>query len=196
MDTKCDISARKAKVWDPIKKFRQYFTSKRLSIHHKIRIFWTIIEPILLYNSETWTLTASLERSIDSFHRRLLRIATNYRYPKVINNDKLYTLTNETPISLKIKKRRLAIFGHILRLHPDTPAQRTLQYYTSPHDRPVGRPPLTWIAQITKDLTSTIDLHKIKTPFTNNSLAKLRSLASNKTHWREEISRSMRRNSL
>ena len=196
LDTKCDISAKKSKVWDPIKKFRQYFTSKRLSIQHKIRLFRTFVEPILLYNSETWTLTATLEKSIDSFHRRLLRIAINYKYPKIITNEKLYTLTKEIPLSEKIKRRRLALFGHILRLDPETPAQRALHLYICPHKRPVGRPPLTWIALITKDLSNTLNQHKIKTPLNNDSIEKLKNLASVRTQWREEISRSMRRNSL
>ena len=77
LDTKTDINARKARVWDPIKKIQKYFRSKRLSVRHKVRVFKTYVEPILLYNSETWTLTQTLENSIDSFHRRLLRITIN-----------------------------------------------------------------------------------------------------------------------
>ena len=127
LDTKTDIQARKARVWDPIKKFRNYFRSKRLSIGHKVRVYRTYVEPILLYNSETWTLTPTLEKAVDSFHRRILRTAINIKYPKVISSQKLYTLTKEPPLSEKIRKRRLALLGHILRLHPDTPAQRALQ---------------------------------------------------------------------
>ena len=174
LDTKKDITSRKAKVWNPIKKFRPHFKSKRLSASHKIRIYKTYIEPILLYNSETWVLTTTLEKSLDSFHRKLLRIALNYHYPKTINNTKLYTLTQESQISRRIKRRRLSLFGHILRLHPETPAQRALQYYLTPHPRPVGRPPLTWIALITKDLSNTLNHHKIKTPLNKNSLNRLK----------------------
>merc|ERR1711923_286958 len=44
LDTKTDIQARKARVWDPIKKFRNYFRSKRLSIGHKVRVYRTYVE--------------------------------------------------------------------------------------------------------------------------------------------------------
>ena len=195
IDTKCDILARKAKVWDPIKKFRKYFVSKRLSARHKIRLFRTYIEPILLYNSETWSLTATLEKSIDSFHRRLLTICLNYRYPKTISSEKLYTLANETLLSTKIRRRRLALLGHILRLDPETPAQRAIRYYVAPHPRPAGRPPLTWIALVTKDLEDTLQRHNIKTPLTATSLEQLRTLAEDKTLWTLKIARSKRRNS-
>ena len=83
----------------------------------------------------------TLGKTVDSFHRRIMRVAINVRYPKIITNQKLYTLTKEPPISEKIRKRRLALLGHILRLHPDTPAQKALRYYMTPHPRPVVRLP-------------------------------------------------------
>ena len=147
---------------------------------------------LLLYNSETWTLTKTQEQSLDAFHRRLLRIALNYRYPKIIKNSHLYNLSKEIPISEKIKKRRLALFGHILRLHQDTPAQKALDYYMIPCKRPVGRPPTTWLSVITKDLKSTLMKHEIKKPLNKKSLQKLRILASDNILWREEIARSMK----
>ena len=114
----------------------------------------------------------------------------NIRYPKIISNEKLYKLTKEVPISTKIKTRRLTLFGHILRLDPETPAQKALQYYVTPHPRPVGRPPLTWIALITKDLEKTLKHHKIKTPLTCESLKRLKLLAEDRSAWRVEVSRN------
>ena len=135
-------------------KFNHYFRSKCLSIPHKIGIFKAYVETTLLYNSETWALTATLEESLNSFHRRILRIAINIRYPKKISSKNLYILTKETPISDRIRKRRIALFGHVLRLHPDTPAQKALQFHIVPRKRPVGHPHATWLALITKAKTS------------------------------------------
>ena len=89
LDTKNDIIARKNKVWQPIQKFSNFFRSKRLSVSHKIRIFRAYVETTLLYNSETWALTPTLENSLDLFHRRLMRIAVNIRYPKKIRTQEL-----------------------------------------------------------------------------------------------------------
>ena len=186
--------SRKNKVWQPIKKFKKYFKSKHLSATHKVRIYRTYVEPLLLYNCKTWVLTKKLENSLNSFHRRLLRIAVDYRYPKKIKNEKLYTLTKEIPLNQKIKRRRLNLLGHALRLHPDTPAQKALNYYMTPLKRPVGRPPLTWIAFVTKDLKNTLLFHQIKTPLKMNSLNKLRNLAANNDLWRNEVARSMKGN--
>ena len=67
LDTKNDIIARKNKMWQPIQKFSNFFRSKRLSVTHKIRIFRAYVETTLLYNSETWALTPTLENSLDQF---------------------------------------------------------------------------------------------------------------------------------
>ena len=194
LDTQSDIAARKTKVWGPMKRHRNYFKSKRLSVAHKVRIYRTYVEPILLYNSETWALTTTMEKRLDSFHRKLLRISLNYIYPKTISNEKLYTLTKEVPISSKIKKRRLSLLGHILRLHPETPVQKALEHYLTPLPRPVGRPPLTWIALITKDLENISQHHQINTPLTKESLAQLKHIAEDRSLWRREISGSTERN--
>ena len=193
LDTKKDIAARKSKVWQPVQKMRHFFKSKRLSTNHKIKIYKSYIETTLLYNSETWSLTKTLEDSLNSFHRRLLRIALNIKYPKTISNEKLYNITKEIPITEKIKKRRLALLGHILRLDAETPAQKALQFYFTRHERPVGRPPLTWIQCITHDLAYTTKHHNIKTPLSLKSLKKLTEIAKDKHRWKQEIARSMKR---
>ena len=182
-------------VWNPVRKCSAFFRSKRLSASHKIRVIKTYVEPVLLYNSGTWIMTQNQELLIDSFHRRLLRLSLNIRYPKTISTEKLYTLTQEIPLSDRIRKRRLVLFGHILRLHQETPAQRALQYFMTPHKRRVGRPNTTWIDVITKDLEKTLTFHRIKTPLNLASLERLKILAEDRTLWRKEVARSKGRNS-
>ena len=172
---------------------RHFFKSKRLSTKHKVKIYKTYVETTLLYNSETWAMTEKQEDSLNSFQRRLLRIALNIKYPKIISNSKLYSITKEIPISEKIKRRRLALLGHILRLDVDTPAQKALQFYLTPHKRPAGRPVTTWVQIITKDIKNTTKHHNIKTPLTQTSLQKLIEIAKDNVRWKQEIVRCMKR---
>ena len=104
LDTKKDVAARKAKVWQPFQKMRHFFKSKRLSTQHKVKIYKTYIETTLLYNAKTWTLTKTLEDNLNAFQRRLLRITLNIKYPKIISNQKLYNITKEIPLTERIKK--------------------------------------------------------------------------------------------
>ena len=61
----------------------------------------------------------------------------------------------------------------------------------TPHKRPAGRPPLTWVAVITKDITKTLTHHNIKKPLTKKSLEKLSVIARDNSLWRREIVRNM-----
>ena len=61
-------------------------------------------------------------------------------------------MTKATPWSKIIKQRRLYLLGHICRLAEDTPARQALTEMIRHSKRKCGRPRLTWIALIKKDL--------------------------------------------
>ena len=112
--TEEDIKRRKGLTHDNYHALESILKSKLVSEPVRIRIFRAYIESIFLYNSELWTLTNTLERSIDSFHWRLLRKVIHVTWPRVITNEELYKRTKVTPWSLIICKRRLSWFGHLL----------------------------------------------------------------------------------
>ena len=43
----------------------------------KIRVFTALVESVLLYGSETWTMTKRLEKMVDGCYMRMLRMALN-----------------------------------------------------------------------------------------------------------------------
>ena len=87
----------------------------------------------LLYNSETWTLTYTKEKLIGAFHRGLLRISINVRYSKIIKSTKLYTLTQQTPLTDRIRTRRRLSSGSYTQTtprHPSAEVHSVLSYST------------------------------------------------------------------
>ena len=69
-----DVKARKAQAWIARHKLRGIWTSK-LPRSKKIRVFRALVESILIYGSNTCTLTKSMEKSLDGFYIRVLRIS-------------------------------------------------------------------------------------------------------------------------
>jgi hypothetical protein len=65
--TSQDIHVRKGQAWKSINKLQQIWKSE-LPRQMKINIFQTLVEPVLLYGSESWTLTKQLEQSLDDSH--------------------------------------------------------------------------------------------------------------------------------
>ena len=49
------------------------FRSKQIHRNNKIRLYKTLIKPILCYGSVTWTLTQMSEQMLNTFERKILR---------------------------------------------------------------------------------------------------------------------------
>ena len=108
-----------------------------------------------------------------------------------MSNDKLYRITKQEKWSRKIKQRRIRLFGHILRLHEDTPARKALNEITKPRQKLQGGQQTTWITNIMKDLEETLKHHNIGRSFNTEALKKLLVIAEDREVWYRELKRSM-----
>ena len=78
------------------------------NINKKLKIYITLVKPILTYNYSTWALTKSEENELGRVHRKQLRrIWKDYNKP----NNKVYEDSKEGKLS---DEMRIARFGHIL----------------------------------------------------------------------------------
>ena len=59
-----------------------------MNISLKIKTFKVTVEPILLYESETWTINVYLRKKNDGCYTRLLRMAFNISWKEKLTNDK------------------------------------------------------------------------------------------------------------
>ena len=126
LDTEKDINRRKILAIDALKCITDITKSSKISESLKIRTFNAYVASIFLYNSETWTLSLTLQNNIDAFQRKLLRQSLNIIWPNKISNVELYNRTKQSPWSIIIKRRRLNWLGHLPRLDPNTPVQKAL----------------------------------------------------------------------
>ena len=98
LGTEEEIKRRKGLAIGCLKSKKKFFSSKRLTLKNKAKLFNTYVGSIFLFNSELWTLTARDEKKIDSFQRRLLRSSVlKCKWPKIIKNDDVYRLTKQKP---------------------------------------------------------------------------------------------------
>ena len=72
------------------------FNNKSLTINRKMKVLNAYVEPIFLYNSETWTLTKTQEEKINVFQRTLIRkFVLAAKWPKTVSNEALYAKIND-----------------------------------------------------------------------------------------------------
>jgi hypothetical protein len=86
----------------------------------KIKIYRTVILPVVLYGCETWSLTFGEEHRLRFSENRVLRIFGPKREEDVswrkLHNDELQSLYSSPNIVRVIKSRRMRWAGHVARM--------------------------------------------------------------------------------
>ena len=96
--------------------------SRLLSKNVKIKIYGTIILPVVLYGCETWSLTLLEERRLRVLENRVLRRIFGPRRDEVtgdwrrLHNEELNDLYCSPNIVWVIKWRRMRWAGHVARM--------------------------------------------------------------------------------
>ena len=131
-----DIMQRKQLSIVAMRKFESIWIRKnKIRPQIRLKLYKSIVKPVLLYNSSTWGLTKTDEDNLDSFHRRQLRSVLHIKFPTIIRNNELYESTGEIPLSLTVLQSRWRLFGNILRLNNDAPARKSIEYYFKPSNQ-------------------------------------------------------------
>ena len=76
-----------------------------------IRLFIATVESILLYRSDTWTITKVFSNKIDGCYTRMLRMALDIDWRAHKTNKEVYG--NLPRASFKIQERRMKLAGHL-----------------------------------------------------------------------------------
>ena len=66
-----DVKTRIGKARNAFRQLGNVWRSTTLSTRTKIRMFNTLVKPVLLYESETWRTTNTITGEITDFHQRL-----------------------------------------------------------------------------------------------------------------------------
>jgi hypothetical protein len=128
-----------------------------LSKNVKVRIYKTIILPVVLYGCETWSLTVREECKLRVFENRVLRRIFGPKRDGVIgwwrklHDEELHNLYFSPNVIRIIKSRRMSWVGHVARMGEKRNVYRLL--VGKPEGkRPLGRPRHSWIDNIKMEL--------------------------------------------
>ena len=132
-------------------------SSRLLSKNLRIKIYRTIILPVVLYGCETWSLTLREERKPRLFENMVLRRIFGPRRDEVmeewrrLHNEELNDLYCSPNIVRVIKSRRMRWAGHVARMGEERGLYRVL--VGKPEGkRPLGRPRRRWVDNIRTEL--------------------------------------------
>jgi hypothetical protein len=93
-----------------------------LSRNVKVKIYKTIILPVVLYGYKTWSLTIREEHTLWVFENRVMRRIFGLKGDEVtgewrkLHNEKLHNLYSSPDIIRQVKSRRMRLAGHVARM--------------------------------------------------------------------------------
>lgn len=131
-----------------------------LSLATRLRLYMSLIIPVLLYASETWTTTKCDLNRLQAFHMKCQRQILGIHWFDMIKNTEIAKRTCLPHIGDLIAQRRHSMFGHIVRMNPLSPGHIALRLcrdismnrsIPANWKRPRGRPRSSWISQIRRD---------------------------------------------
>ena len=170
-----DIKIRIQKARAAFIMLRNIWRSRDLKMDTKLRIFQTNVKSILLYGAETWRLTQSAKRKLQSFSNGCLRRILGLKWYDFVSNENLLERTGERRVEIDVKQRRWRWIGHILRRPKDSIARIALNWNPQ-GKRKRGRPKATWRKEVEADVKRL-----------GKSWSQLEKVAQDRPQWRRVV---------
>jgi hypothetical protein len=119
-----------------------------ISKNLNIKVYKTVILPVVLYGCETWSLTLREEHRLRVFENSVLRKIFGPKREedgswRKLHNDELHSLHSSPNIVRVIKSRRMRWAGHVARMRDGRGVYRVLVWRPE-GKRPLGRPRRRW----------------------------------------------------
>lgn len=147
-----DIRRRTEQARKVVRMLHPVLWNNYISSSNKRRIFSSIVESILTYGSEMWTITRQSHSMLQAvemdFWRRCLRVT---RLDKVRNEDIRSQMGVHERLNMRIGRRRLRWYGHCRRMPEYRWPRRALEW-EPPGRRGRGRPRRTWLEEVEEEM--------------------------------------------
>ena len=138
-----DIKKRLSKAQGAFYNLKKIWNTRSIGRNTKLKLFKTLVRPVLLYGCETWKLTAAEEKKLDRFQFTCLRRILREWWPQRIRNDTISQITGVRKISDEIRRRRWNWIGHVLRKDRNDDCMVAMGWQPE-GKRKVGRRKITW----------------------------------------------------
>jgi hypothetical protein len=130
--------------------------SRSLNRSSKLKIYKSLIRPIVTYGCEAWTLTNRDEQHLRIFEHRILRkifgpVQNEDGFWRIRMDHELTDLIKNADIVRYVKSQRMAWLGHVMRMEGERIPKRVREWKPMGR-RNRGRPRKRWIEDIEKDI--------------------------------------------
>ena len=118
--SKPEVLSRIAQATAALAKLKYIWDDRKIALKSKIKLMRSLVTSILLYSSESWTLTAEIEKRIQAAEMRCFRRLLNISYREHITNVEVKSRISKAIGSFEdlltvVRKRKLKWYGHVAR---------------------------------------------------------------------------------
>ena len=154
----CDLEVRQRTkaAWAKWRQVSGVILDKRVPLKLRIKVYKTVIRPVLLYGAETWALRRKEEGILEKTEMRMLRWILGVSLMERIENQEIRKRVGVCKITDKARESRLRWYGHVARRDEDS-------WIRKAHDmgiegrRSRGRQKIRWRDVVGRDM-NTLDI--------------------------------------
>ena len=145
-----DLKNRLSKARGAFNKLKKIWISNNISRKTKLRLYKTLVVPVLLYGSEIWKMNKGDDKAVNVFHNRCLRKIFRIRWQDHVSTKELLERASMKPLSVEVMSRRWKMIGHILRKDRNDDCNVAMSWVPEGKRRR-GRPKTTWRRTVEKE---------------------------------------------
>lgn len=159
----------------------RFLKSKEVSRKVKMRVYKTVIRPVVTYGSEVWTLKQTDQNVLGVWERKVLRrilggIKVNGRWQRRTNLE-VRELYQEPDIIGVVKAQRIRWLGHVSRMEEERVPNKALKTELGGARRR-GRPKTRWKKELEEDLR-------------NLGITNWKEKATRRKEWQKTVQKAM-----
>ena len=145
-----DLKNRISKARGAFVRLKKTWRSSNISRKTKLKLFKTLVVPVILYGCETWKMNKGDNKVLDVFQNKCLRQILRIRWEEHVTTEELHKNADTKPLSVEVKRGRWKMIGHILRQDRNNHSNIAMTWAPE-GKRKKGRPKTTWRRTVEKE---------------------------------------------
>ena len=109
-----DLKNRLSKETCAFVRLKKIWRPSSLSRRTKLKLFRTLVVPVLAYGCETWKMNKADNKMLNMFQNKCLRKILQVQWEDHTSTEELLERANDKLLSSEVKRRKWKMIGHIL----------------------------------------------------------------------------------
>ena len=144
------VRARVSAAWGKWRDLSGVICDKKMPRKLKIKLYMTVIRPVLLYGAVCWTVRKKEEKILEKTEMRMLRRIKGVTLRDKVKSVDIRKELGVTSIQEKVREMRLRWYGHVQRMEENNQVRAVVDM-RGPGKRPRGRQRGRWMDCVRRD---------------------------------------------